>query len=63
VRDSHTRKTSEFSEVSDMVGAKSGAVGNNPNDLALILLSIAELPAEQKQALAKLLAPAAEKLP
>ncbi|MHB1768082.1 MAG: hypothetical protein ACYCUV_09560 [Phycisphaerae bacterium] len=46
-----------------MVGAKSGAVGNNPNDLALILLSIAELPAEQKQALAKLLAPAAEKLP
>ena len=48
-----------------MVGAKSGAVDKNPNDLALILVAIADLPAEQKQALAKFLASAAaaEKLP
>ena len=46
-------------------GAKSGAVDKNPSDLASILVAIADLPAEQKQALAKLLAPpaVAEKLP
>ena len=45
-------------------GAKSGAVDKNPNDLASILVAIADLPPEQKEALAKLLipAPAAEKL-
>jgi len=52
-------KTSEFTEISDRVGVKSGAVDKNPNDLASILLAIADLPAEQKQALAKLLTPAA----
>ena len=40
-------------------GAKSGAVDKNPNDLASILVAIADLPTEQKQALAKLLIPAA----
>ena len=45
-------------------GAKSGAVDKNL-DLAAILVAIADLPAAQKQALAKLLTPAAEaeKLP
>ena len=46
-------------------GAKSGAVDKTANDLASILVAIADLPAEQKQALAKLLTPpaVAEKLP
>ena len=42
-------------------GAKSGAVDRTANDLASILVAIADLPAEQKQALAP--AAAAEKLP
>ena len=43
----------------EQTGAKSGAVDKNPNDLALILVAIADLPTEQKEALAKLLTPAA----
>ena len=40
-------------------GAKSGAVDKSANDLASILVAIADLPTEQKEALAKLLIPAA----
>ena len=49
----------------EQTGAKSGAVDKNHRDLASILVAIADLPAEQKQALSKLLATvtAAEKLP
>ena len=49
----------------EQTGAKSGAIHKNHGDLAAILVAIADLPAEQKQALAKLLTPAAntEKLP
>jgi|GEM_PF-7003850 len=43
----------------EQAGAKSGAVDKNPNDLASILVAIADLPTEQKEALAKLLTPAA----
>jgi hypothetical protein len=48
----------------EQTGAKSGAVDKNLN-LAAILVAIADLPSAQKQALAKLLIPAAEakKLP
>ena len=48
----------------EQTGAESGAVDKNP-DLAAILVAIADLPAEQKRALAKLLIPSAEaeKLP
>ncbi len=55
------RNNSDFAQT----GAKSGAIHKNPDDLAAILVAIADLPAEQKQALSKLLATvtAAEKLP
>ena len=44
----------------DQTGAKSGAVDKSYNNLAAILVAIADLPAEQRQALAKLLTPAAK---
>ena len=56
-----SRNNSDF----EQTGAKSGAIHKNPDDWAAILVAIADLPAEQKQALAKLLASVAvpDKLP
>ena len=49
----HSNNNGDF----EKAGAKIGAIDKNLNDLASILVAIADLPAEQKQALAKLLAP------